>query len=395
MALNSDYSFAVEQTVSEKPMNELPIMKPHEGIVLFYPNIPKNAAKAVAEVLNTRWIGQEPKVEEFELKFQEKFSKPCQALAVGSGTDALHLAYILAGLEAGDEVIAPVFTCTATNIPFLYMGVKIVFADVDANLNIDVNHVEQLITPKTKAIVCVHYGGLPCEMDKLWELGKKYDLKIIEDAAHALGATYKGQIISSQSDFTMFSFQAIKHLTTGDGGILLIKDPELVEKGKRIRWFGIDRSSKHQGIWENDITEVGYKYQMTDISASIGLAGMEEFDDHLAHRQTIYKLYCQELEGIEGIRVIGKEYSDREHAAWLLTAEVDRREALMFHLREHGIESGQVHYRNDRYSIFGGREIGKFPKMDAIEERYLVLPLHAKVTEDDVKYIAQTLKQGW
>lgn len=395
MALHSNCDFAGEQAFCEKPINELPIMKPHEGIVLFYPNIPKNAAKAVAEVLSTRWIGQGPKVEEFELKFQEKFSKPCQALAVGSGTDALHLAYILAGLEAGDEVIAPVFTCTATNIPFLYMGVKIVFADVDANLNIDVNHVEQLITPKTKAIVCVHYGGLPCDMDKLWELGKKHNLKIIEDAAHALGATYKGRLISSQSDFTMFSFQAIKHLTTGDGGMLLIKDPELVEKAKRIRWFGIDRSSKQQGIWENNITEVGYKYQMTDISASIGLAGMEEFDDHLAHRKKIYKLYCQELESIDGIRVIGKEYSDREHAAWLLTTEVDRREALMYHLREHGIESGQVHYRNDRYSIFGGRDIGKFPKMDAIEERYLVLPLHAKVTEDNVKYIAQTLKKGW
>ena len=212
MSSYSEHAYEVEHAVHEKPMNELPIMKPHEGIVLFYPNIPKNAAKAVAEVLATRWIGQGPKVEEFELQFQEKFSKPCQALAVGSGTDALHLAYILAGLQAGDEVIAPVFTCTATNIPFLYMGVKIVFADIDANLNIDVNHVEQLITPKTKAIVCVHYGGLPCEMDKLWELGKKYDLKIIEDAAHALGATYKGQIISSQSDFTMFSFQAIKHL---------------------------------------------------------------------------------------------------------------------------------------------------------------------------------------
>lgn len=385
----------LEMAVKETPMNELPIMAPNEGIVLFYPNIPKNAAAAVAEVLNTRWIGQGPKVEEFERQFEEKFSNPCKALAVGSGTDALHLAYILAGLEEGDEVIAPVFTCTATNIPFLYMGVKIVFADVDDNLNINVEHVRSLITSKTKAIVCVHYGGLPCDMQELWDLGKEHDIKIIEDAAHALGATYNGQIISSQSDFTMFSFQAIKHLTTGDGGMLVIKDPELVEKGKRIRWFGIDRSSKQKGIWENDITEIGYKYQMTDIAASIGLAGMTEFDDHLAHRQNIYKLYVKCLEGVEGIRVIGKEYHDREHAAWLLTAEVDRREDLMLHLRKNGIESGQVHYRNDRYTIFGGREVGKFPKMDYIEERYIVLPLHAKVTEEHVRYIADIIKKGW
>lgn len=379
----------------EKPMNELPIMDTHEGIVLFHPNIPKNAAQEVTNVLSTRWIGQGPKVEEFERRFEEKFTSPCKCLAVGSGTDALHLAYLLSDLQAGDEVIAPVFTCTATNIPFLYMGVKIVFADVDENLNIDIEHVKQLITPKTKAIVCVHYGGLPCEMDVLWDLGKKHNIKIIEDAAHAVGAKYKGHYIGSQSDFTMFSFQAIKHITTGDGGMLVVKDPSLVEKAKRLRWFGIDRSSKQKGIWENDITEVGYKYQMTDLGASIGLAALDEFDAHLAHRQYLYSLYCNLLEGIEGIRVIGKEYSDREHAAWLLTAEVDRREALMKHLREHKIESGQVHYRNDRYSIFGGRTVGKFPKMDAIEDRYLVLPLHGKVKEEDIFYISEVLKKGW
>ncbi|WP_353480890.1 DegT/DnrJ/EryC1/StrS family aminotransferase [Haliscomenobacter sp.] len=381
--------------IKEKPMNELPLMETQEGIVLFYPNIPKNASQAVTEVLSTRWIGQGPKVDEFEKRFQAKFTDPCTCIAVGSGTDALHLAYILAGLEEGDEVIAPVFTCTATNIPFLYMGVKIVFADVDENLNIDVNHVASLITPKTKAIVCVHYGGLPCDMSTLWALGKEHHIAIIEDAAHAIGAKYQGQYIGSQSDFTIFSFQAIKHITTGDGGMLVIKDRSLIEKAKRIRWFGIDRSSKQKGIWENDITEVGYKYQMNDIAASIGLAGLAEFDDHLAHRQKLYKLYCNLLENTPGIRIIGKNYTDREHAAWLLTAEVDDRERLIVHLRNHSIESAQVHYRNDRYSIFGGRVEGKFPKMDAIEERYIVLPLHAKVTEANVESIAEVLKKGW
>lgn len=380
---------------AEKPMNEFPVMDTSDGIVLFHPNIPSKAAFNVSEVLNTRWIGQGPRVDEFEQRFEQKFTAPCKSLAVGSGTDALHLSYLLAGLKEGDEVIAPVFTCTATNIPFLYMGVKIVFADIDANLNIDVKHVAELITPKTKAIVCVHYGGLPCDMDELWELGRKHNIAIIEDAAHAVGAKYKGEFIGSQSDFSMFSFQAIKHITTGDGGMLVVKDHSLVEKAKRLRWFGIDRSSKQKGIWENDITEVGYKYQMTDIAASIGLAAIDEFDDHLAHRQKLYRLYCELLKDIKGIRVIGREYTDREHAAWLLTAEVDDRENLMKHLREHGIESGQVHYRNDKYTIFGGRTEGKFPKMDAIEERYLVLPLHAKVTEEDVAYIAYILRKGW
>jgi perosamine synthetase len=258
-----------------------------------------------------------------------------------------------------------------------------------------ITNVAKLITPKTKAIVCVHYGGLPCDMDELWALGKQYNIAIIEDAAHAVGAKYKGNIIGSQSDFSMFSFQAIKHITTGDGGMLVVKDKALVEKAKRIRWFGIDRNSKQNGIWENDITEIGYKYQMTDLSASIGLAALEEFDSHLAHRQKLYKLYCKLLKNTKGIRVIGTEYTDREHAAWLLTAEVDNREAFMKHLRGHNIESSQVHYRNDKYSVFGGRKKGQFPKMDAIEERYIVLPLHAKIDEDGVEFICDIIKQGW
>jgi perosamine synthetase len=379
----------------EKPLNEHPLMDVSEGIVLFYPSIPKNAGNYINEVLQTRWIGQGPKVEEFEQVFENKFTQPCKSLAVGSGTDALHLAYLLSDVQAGDEVIVPVFTCTATNLPLLYIGAIPVFCDIDDNLNINADKIEELITDKTKAIACVHYGGLPCDMDKIWAIAQKYNLKVIEDNAHALGATYKGEIIGSQSDFSMFSFQAIKHITTGDGGMLVIKDPSLYEKGKRLRWFGIDRASKQKGIWENDITEIGYKYQMTDIAASMGLASLEEFDESLAYRQLLFKQYCNLLQNVDGIRIIGAEYKDREHAAWLLTAEVDRREDFMQHLRNHNIETAQVHYRNDRYSIFGGRQINKFPNMDAMEERYIVLPLHLKVKESDVKYIADVIKLGW
>ena len=192
--------------------------------------------------------------------------------ATGSGTDALHLAYILAGLKKGDEVIAPVYTCTATNIPFLYMGVNIKFADIDIEtMNISVDSVKKLITKKTKAIICMHYGGLPCDLDELQILANKYKIPLIEDAAHAVGATYKKKTIGSISDFTMFSFQAIKHITTGDGGMLSLKNKKLIEKAKRIRWFGISREDKQKGIWENDISEIGYKYQMTDLGASLAI----------------------------------------------------------------------------------------------------------------------------
>ena len=381
--------------MKDQHMNEMPLMKEEEGIVLFYPNIPLNAVEEVTQVLHSRWIGQGPKVAQFEKEFEVRFCEQNTALAVGSGTDALHLAYILAGVEAGDEVIVPVFTCTATNIPFLYMGATIVFADVDPEtLNISVEHVRRLITKKTKAIVCVHYAGLPCDMDELKEIAKEANIALIDDAAHALGATYKGGKIGEITDFTMFSFQAIKHITTGDGGMLTIKNPELVEKAKRIRWFGIDRSAKQMGNWENDIREVGYKYQMNDIAAALGLAALAEFDQTLNHRKSLFAEYEKHLVGVDGIKLIGTGVKDREHAAWLCTVIVNRRQELMSKLRAFNIESSQVHYRNDRYTIFGGRR-SDLPNMDAVEDKYLVLPLHGKMTIENVAYICKVIKDGW
>ncbi len=377
-------------------MNEFPVLEPGDGnIVLFHPHIPAGAAQAVQQVLGSRWIGQGPRVAEFERRFAALVAPDQDALAVGSGTDALHLAYLLAGLVPGDEVIAPVFTCTATNIPFLYMGVKPVFADVQRRtLNMDPAQVRTLITPRTKAIVCVHYGGLPCDLDELHAIAREHGLVFIEDAAHALGAAYKGRAVGGLSDFTMFSFQAIKLMTTGDGGMLMLRDPGLLEKARRLRWFGIDRSAKQLGVWENDITEIGYKYQMTDLAAALGLAAMDEYASTLAKRQSLLDGYVRGFAGVPGIELIGAGHTDRTHAAWLCTVLVEDRVGLMRKLREHRIESGQVHYRNDRYKIFGGRQEG-FTNMDALEDRYLVLPLHGKMSLGDVDRVCSVVKAGW
>jgi dTDP-4-amino-4,6-dideoxygalactose transaminase len=380
----------------KKMQNDLPIMQAgDENIVLFHPHIPKNAVQYVTDTLSTRWIGQGPKVEKFENEFSRKFCNNRTTVAVGAGTDALHLAYVLAGLKPGDEVISPVFTCTATNIPFLYMGTKVIFADIVRDtLNISTDHVRELINEKTRAIVCVHYAGLPCDMDELNAIAEEWNIPVIEDAAHALGASYKGVPIGAISDFTMFSFQAIKHITTGDGGMLSLKDQTLRQQAERIRWFGIDRTAKQNGHWNNDITEVGYKYQMTDIAASMGLAGLEEFDENLRHRQRLFSVYENNLANIPGLSFIGGRFKDRQHAAWLCTVTVDKRVDLQRKLREHHIESNQVHYRNDRYSIFGKRR-DNLPNMDAIEDKYLVLPLHTKIQEKDVHRICEVIKCGW
>jgi dTDP-4-amino-4,6-dideoxygalactose transaminase len=374
--------------------NDLPLMSTDEGIVLFHPHVPKKAKQYVCDTLDSRWIGQGPKVDQFESSFRTQFKLPGPCIAVGSGTDALHLTYLLAGIEAGDEVLAPVFTCTATNIPLLYIGARVKFVDVDPNtLNISIADLKSKVSERTKAIICVHYGGLPCDMAEISALAAQYNIPVIEDAAHALGASYDGVPIGAISDFTMYSFQAIKQLTTGDGGMLTFKDADLEQQAKRLRWFGIDRTLKQKGIWENDITEVGYKYPMTDIGAAIGLAGLEEFDGTLAYRRRLYQRYVENLRGVPHVKIIDDFSPIKSHAAWLFTINVERREQCQLKLRGRRIESAQVHFRNDRYSIFGCTE--EFPGMDAIDDHYLVLPLHTKISTADVDRICDVLKEGW
>ena len=352
------------------------------------PFVPESAVKAVTETLKTRWIGQGPKVEEFEKLFSERIGLP--AVATGSCTDALHLAYLLAGIEPGDEVIAPLFTCTATNIPLLYLGAKIKFVDVlPRSLNMN-PMVGDLITEKTKAVVVVHYGGMPVQgIIYLQNFCWLHKLILIEDCAQGLGGTYDGKPLGSFGDFSCFSFQAVKHVCTGDGGMLVIRNPELVEKAKRMRWFGIDRKAKLEGTWANDITEVGYKYQMTDIAASMGIAGLGCLDEQIAHRRNLREEYSRELSST--VKVLDE---DTESACWLFTVSVGRREDLRKKLIEHGIESDQVHYRNDRYSIFSQFR-GTFPNMDTIDSKYLVLPMHMGMTVEDVQYVCGVINSGW
>jgi len=375
---------------------DLPIMPDKKkGVLLFYPYVSKKSANNIKKKLSGRWLGQGPMVDKFERDFAKKFAKNYSVVATGSGTDSLHLAYILAGLKKGDEVITTIFTCTATNIPMLYMGLKIKFADVDRNtMNISVESIKKLITKKTKAIVVVHYGGLPCDMDEIKSIAKKNKLILIEDAAHALGAKYNNKPIGSLSDFSTFSFQAIKHFTTGDGGILTIKNKKLAEKAKRIRWFGIDRKKKQQGIWKNDVYEVGYKYQMTDIAATMGCDSLNEFNKIINHRKKIYNIYLEELSNNKKIRCVHEKNEKKSHGAWLFTILAENKDYLQKKLREHFIETNQVHFRNDRYSIFKKFIKGKkFPNMDYLENRYLVLPLHHKVSAKDARYICKLINK--
>lgn len=360
-------------------------------IPLFYPEIDETAWSEVAAVLASKWVGQGPRVEEFEAAFAAKYHPNWHPVAVSSGTAALTLAYILAGVTHGSRVVGPIFTCTATNLPVLHLGGTVAFADVEPDtLNIDPQSVYRLLEKPTKAIVAVDYAGAVANVRELKEMAR--GIPIIQDAAQSLG----NPAVGLYSDYICYSFQAIKHLTTGDGGMLLCKTALEANVAKRIRWFGIDRRAKLEDRWSNDIVELGYKFQMTDISAAIGLANLRNIDERLEYRRMLFRLYGKHLAGTEANLIGAEQLLDGAHAAWVCTITGKNMNRLKDKLAKHGIESNQTHYRNDRYSVFlKSCEFTDYPGMNSMDDGYLLLPLHGKVTEDDVVRICEIIEGGW
>ena len=371
-------------------------------ISLFHPYVSGRAIKEVVKVLKSKFIGQGPKIPEFEQKFAKKFSAK-YAVATSSCTASLHLAYILAGVKSGDEVAGPLFTASPTWHPVLQMGAKPVFCDIKENFTISPQDLERKITKKTKAIVVVHYGGAMCDMEKIVNIARKHNLPVIEDAAQSLGAKYRGKYAGTIGDYGCFSFQAIKYITTVDGGMLTMKNKADYEKAKRLRWFGIDRDLKIKKAgqqlkdWERremtyDVWEVGYKYHMNNFNAAIGMVHMEEIDKILSHQKNLNNLYRKLLKGVEGLEFLPQKKGDTN---WLMIVLIDRRDDFAKLLKKAGIETNTVHIRSDVYKVFKPYARGSFPNMDKFELKYLCLPMHPKITSAQVEKICSIIKRGW
>ena len=244
----------------------------------------------------------------------------------------------------------------------------------------------------TNNIVFVNYGGLICDLEKLNYLAKKHKILLIQDAAQSLGAKYKKKSITEYANFTIFSFQAIKHITSGDGGALCIKNKKLISKARRIRWFGIDREKKQGGTWENDITEVGYKYQLTDIGAALLIESMKEFNQIKKHRNEIYKTYLANIIQNNNIKCLIEKDKKKDPVMWLFTILTPYKDIIQKYLRNKNIETNQVHFRNDRYNIFKKFiKNNKFKNMDKLQNDYLVLPMHTNMSIDDAVNVSKNI----
>ena len=349
----------------------------------------------VLKVLHSGFVAQGPMVRKFEYELGQRFNNE-NVLGLSAGTHGLSLALRLAGVKPGDEVITTPLTCTATNMPILMHGAKIVWADVKEDLNINPKSIKAKITDKTKAIVVVHWGGYPCDMEEISKIAHTHNLKVIEDGAHAYGSKYKGSLIGDckYSDYVMMSFQAIKHLTCTDGGALFTKDKEDYKRAKLLRWYGIDRESPRREMrCEEDIAEWGYKYHMNDVCATVGLSNMPLAEDNLKKTFDNAWYYEEVLRDIDGVQLIQME-EDRQSAYWLFTILVEDRTSFVHMMGSEGIAVSRVHERNDKHTCFKEFKTD-LPRLEHVMKKMICIPVGWWLTQEDREHIAEAIAGGW
>ncbi len=363
-------------------------------IPLFKVFVPESADRLVLKTLHSGYIAGGETVRKFENAASTFLGNP-RVVSVSSCTMALTIAYELAGIGPDDEVISTPLTCIATNLPLLKLGAKIVWADVEPTTGmVDPKELSSLITKKTKAIVVLHKDGDLAKMDEILSVARKHNLKVIEDAAHVFGAKYQGRMVGTFGDYACFSFQAIKHVTTGDGGLLAVRTEADYRKARKLRWFGIDKDAPHrnENIWMDDIDVAGYKGNMNDIAAAIGLAEMRYAKKLIASYHKNGELYTKLLRGIPGVTLV--ERNPRNYPTyWAYTLLVENRDSVMAALKKAGVASSVIHPRNDVYSIFTESK-RDLPGVQYYAERELSVPCGWWVTEKDVKKIAKIISDN-
>lgn len=358
----------------------------------------------VVEVLRSDWITTGPKVEEFEQALAPRVGARF-AVAFNSGTAALHAAVFAAGLGPGDEAITTPLTFVATANCLLYQGAKPVFADVCPDtLTIDPSETEKRITPYTKAILPVDYGGHPADLDAIRAIADRYHLVVIEDAAHALGATWRGERVGAISDMTMFSFHPVKHITTGEGGAITTNDPELARRLKLFRNHGINsdaRTRQQQGGWYYEMLALGYNYRLPDIGCALGLSQLSKLDPNLARRREIAAQYTNAFSQMRGI-IPPSVWSDVEPAWHLYPIRVDHaqlsadRTEIFRALRAENI-GVNVHYipvhLHPYYRDQFAYRRGDYPIAEAAYDALISLPMFHAMMDEDVRAVIAAVEK--
>jgi len=372
------------------------------------PDIGPDEIYEVIDTLRSGWITTGPKVKRFESCFEEFIGGHVEAIAVNSATAGLHLALEALGITEGDEVIIPSLTFTATAEVVRYLGANVKIVDINpVTLNIDIKAIRAAITSQTKVIMPVHYAGLSCNMDEILLLAKEFGLRVVEDAAHALPTTYKGDMVGSlNSDITVFSFYANKTMTTGEGGMVVTRNSDLAKRMKIMRLHGIDRDAfdrfqSKKPAWYYEVVAPGFKYNMTDIAAAMGIHQLKKLPDFLERRQYLAQRYFDALSDLPVI--LPSNDTDGGTHSWhlfvirLLSNSPVNRDELIQILSDQAIGSS-VHYVplhrqpywRDKYKL----AVDMFPVTDSAYQAMLSIPLYTAMTDEQQDRVIQALREA-
>lgn len=365
----------------------------------------KEEKDEIINALDSGWVTLGPRVKQFEKDFADYVGSK-YAVALSSCTAGLFLALKSLKIGKGDEVITTILTFAATANPIIQVGAKPVFVDIEKDtLNIDVNKIEEKITNNTRALMIMHYGGQACNMQSIKKLAKKYNLLIIEDAATAVGTDYKGKRIGSIGDVTVFSFHAIKNMSTGDGGMLTTNSKKIADSVMLFRLHGMSKDAwkRHSasGSWKYDVVLPGYKYNMTDIQAAIGIHQLKKLDHFIKVRQDYSAIYDKKFSEIDEVEIPLNNLHSR-HARNLYTVQIDfsklktNRDQFIEELKKRKIGANVYYmplYELSYYSTSFKLEASQFPIAESAFRKMVTLPIYPKMSRQEVKYVADIVRE--
>lgn len=364
-----------------------------EKIPVFSPVINQDTIDHVTEALNIGWLGMGSITKTFEDEISSWLDlRDRHVIATNTGTSALHLALLVAGVGPEDEVIVPSFDYVADHQAIRMSGASVVMCDIEEEtLGIDCNKAEQLITDRTKAIIPLHFAGIPCDLKSVYKLANSYGLRVIEDSMHAFGTYYGNRKLGAEGDITCFSFDPVKIITSIDGGCVIVKSMEEMEKLRHLRFLGVDKETseryKNSRAWEYDVVDEGYRYHLTNIMASIGLSQLKQADEFINSRQNICKLYNQSFSGIDNVQVPNSNFNQISPFIYYIRVKNGLRESLIEHLRTVGVDAGVHFLPTHKHSYFSDCRISDMAVTNKVASEIITLPLHSLMKQDLVQRV--------
>jgi len=366
-----------------------------EKIPVFIPFIDEDTKTHINDALNVGWLGMGAGTKEFEQRISDYLGlRDRYVVATNTGTAALHIALLAAGAGPGDEIITPSFNYVADHQAIRMTGADVVMCDIrDDNLGIDCSKAETLISEKTKAIIPLHFAGIPCDQEGVSRLAKKYGLRVIEDAMHAFGTTIDGKKIGSYGDITCFSFDPVKIVTSIDGGCVIVNSKEELERLHHLRFLGVNKDTieryKNKRAWEYDVVDEGFRYHLTNIMASVGISQIKRIDEFISSRQKVCQQYNEAFQEISALKIPTSDFSNISPFLYVLRILDGKREALIEHLRNLEVDVGIHFIPVHTHSYFTNSRSGDMSVTDKVRREVLTLPLHSNMKPEFVKRVIE------